>query len=119
MSSNIDALIMRCEAEKREMQLGERKELSPLVKGLLGKTFENGLANQEEGSVLDVLRQRQQFYKDNSSFGALKEAAEGFVISVEDVAKRIYTPAFKRITGRVMNMNTSQKKDGEIQHEFT
>ena len=116
MSSNIDALIMRCEAEKREMQLGERSTFSPLVNGLLGKSFENGLANQEEGSVLDVLRQRQQFYKDNSSFGALKEATEGFVISVADVAKRTYTSAFKRIAGIVKNMNPSREEDGEIQH---
>lgn len=111
MSSNIDALIMRCEEEKREMQLGERSTFSPLVNGLMGKTFENVLANQEEGSVLDVLRQRQQFYKDNSSFGALKEATAGFVISVADVAKRTYTTAFKRIDRIVKN--TSKEKDGE------
>ena len=110
MSSNIDALIMRCEAEKREMQLGERKELSPLVKGLMGNV------SQDDNTVLDVLRQRQQFYKDNSSFGALKEATEGFVISVADVAKRTYTPAFKRIAGIVKNMNPSREEDGEIQH---
>lgn len=110
MSSNIDALIMRCEAEKREMQLGERKELSPLVKGLMGNV------SQDDNTVLDVLRQRQQFYKDNSSFGALKEATEGFVISVADVAKRTYTPAFKRIAEIVKNMNPSREEDGEIQH---
>lgn len=112
MSSNIDALIMRCEAEKREMQSGERSTFSPLVNGLLGKTFENGLANQEEGSVLDVLRQRQQFYKDNISFGALEEATKGFVISVADVAKRTYTTAFKRIAGMVKN--TPPEEDMEI-----
>ena len=110
MSSNIDALIMRCEAEKIEMQLGERKELSPLVKGLMGNV------SQDDNTVLDVLWQRQQFYKDNSSFGALKEATEGFVISVADVAKRTYTSAFKRIAGIVKNMNPSREEDGEIQH---
>jgi hypothetical protein len=98
-SSMIDAVIMRCYNETKEIENGDRKEYTPFVEGVLSNVLTNSKKKRksESTTIMNQLKERQEKYEKNANAGVVRETLDGYIVSISDIVKITYGPLFDKM----------------------